>query len=212
MTMQPTRKFEREKHVFKSPDFQQIIDDAVAFINLSPVYGLPLGREKRFAGAGVYLLYYRGTFAQYAKLAAPNHKNYVQPIYAGKAVPGGWRRARQAKKSIGTPLFSRLNQHAKSILAGGLDLEHFVCRFIILEGQEMTLISTVEAALIQKYQPLWNSYIDGFGNHDPGKGRRQQQLSEWDVLHPGRSWTTKMIGEAPSRYEIIKKIDDALSS
>jgi hypothetical protein len=28
--------------------------------------------------------------------------------------------------------------------------------------------------------------VDGFGNHDPGKGRYKQARSDWDVIHPGR--------------------------
>ncbi len=32
-----------------------------------------------------------------------------------------------------------------------------------------------------------NKIIDGFGNHDPGKGRYNQLRSRWDKLHPGRS-------------------------
>ena len=34
---------------------------------------------------------------------------------------------------------------------------------------------------------LWNSLVDGFGNHDPGAGRYKGLRPRWDVLHPGRS-------------------------
>ena len=39
----------------------------------------------------------------------------------------------------------------------------------------------VEAAMTRKHKPLWNSCIDGFGNHDPGSGRHHQAKSEWDL-------------------------------
>ncbi|GAC69556.1 Eco29kI family restriction endonuclease [Gordonia soli] len=36
--------------------------------------------------------------------------------------------------------------------------------------------------------PVWNALVDGFGNHDPGRGRRAGRRSLWDTLHPGRPW------------------------
>ncbi len=77
---------------------------------------------------------------------------------------------------------------------------------MILDGEESNLISTVEAALIRAYLPLWNTAVDGFGNHDPGSGRYDQAPSEWDTLHPGRSWAMKLRGRAPSYENIVAKI------
>ena len=77
---------------------------------------------------------------------------------------------------------------------------------MILVGDEADLIVIVEAALIRKYNPLWNSYIDGFGNHDPGSGRYNQAKSEWDVLHPGRGWAEKLRGNAPTTAEVTEKV------
>lgn len=54
------------------------------------------------------------------------------------------------------------------------------------------IISVVESVLINRYQPIWNTKIDGFGNHDPGKGRYEQAKSEWDKIHPGRAWAEKL--------------------
>ena len=34
------------------------------------------------------------------------------------------------------------------------------------------------------HSPLWNTTVDGFGNHDPGKGRYEQAISDWDVPDP----------------------------
>jgi hypothetical protein len=64
----------------------------------------------------------------------------------------------------------------------------------------------VEAELIRRYAPLWNSTIDGFGNHDPGAGRREQAKSEWDVLHPGRPWVEKQTGIPPDLEDIKQRL------
>lgn len=34
--------------------------------------------------------------------------------------------------------------------------------------------------------------MGGFGNHDPGGGRRDQRRSAWDTIHPGRSWAERL--------------------
>lgn len=113
-------------------------------------------------------------------------------------MPRGWRQARRAKKPNDShELYLRLCDHTKSIVqARNLDLDDFHCRFMILENESSDLIGTVEAALIRYYTPVWNSLIDGFGNHDPGKGRYNQAKSEWDILHPGRQWADKCQGES----------------
>ena len=69
------------------------------------------------------------------------------------------------------------------------------------------MIAAVEAQLIRKYQPLWNTLVDGFGNHTPGEGRFDQARSEWDVLHPGRAWAAKCRGEPPKLATILTKIE-----
>ena len=81
---------------------------------------------------------------------------------------------------------------------------------MILKGDESSMITIVEAALIRKYRPLWNAVIDGFGNHDPGSGRYDQAKSEWDVLHPGRTWAEKLRGKSPELEGIKAKIKNAL--
>ena len=42
--------------------------------------------------------------------------------------------------------------------------------------------------MINKFKPVWNSVIDGFGNHESGSGRIGQVQSPWDMIHPGRPW------------------------
>ena len=50
--------------------------------------------------------------------------------------------------------------------------------------------------LIEQFRPVWNLVIDGFGNKDPGRRRKDQYRSAWDVLHPGRNFAEKL-GENP---------------
>ncbi len=181
--------FEREKHVYHSDYFAEIIKDTIRFFNGTPVYCLP--PPAKFEGAGVYALYYIGKSQYYRYLYQLNRLNFVQPIYVGKAVPRGWRQARLQKAS--NELYLRLCDHFKSVSqVNNLDTIDFRCRFMILEDAAADMIGTVEAALIREYKPIWNSCIDGFGNHDPGKGRYEQSKSEWDILHPGRKWADKL--------------------
>ena len=77
---------------------------------------------------------------------------------------------------------------------------------MILENFASSLIGTVEAALIRLYTPLWNSSIDGFGNHDPGKGRYNQAKSDWDVFHPGRKWADKCQGRHSTELKVKENI------
>jgi hypothetical protein len=78
---------------------------------------------------------------------------------------------------------------------------------MILQGAEIDLVAAIEAELIRNYRPLWNTTVDGFGNHDPGSGRYNQAKSEWDALHPGRSWAEKLTGKPPKLKDIISKIE-----
>ncbi len=65
---------------------------------------------------------------------------------------------------------------------------------MIIPHEEDALISPIESAIIKQYNPLWNSWVDGFGNHDPGGGRYNQARSQWDVIHRGRAWAEKLKG------------------
>lgn len=195
-------KFDRAKHVFHSDAFAEIIKDTIRFFNGTPVHLLP--PPENFIGAGVYALYYIGKNPIYKYLYEANRINFVQPIYVGKAVPRGWRQARLQEAS--NELYARLSDHEKSIThARNLNLDDFRCRFMILEDAAADMIGTVEASLIRQYKPIWNSCIDGFGNHDPGSGRYNQAKSDWDILHPGRQWAEKLSGEHPTLKAIKEK-------
>lgn len=195
---------EYEKHVFRSQKFRSVVDEAIAFFLTTPPHRLP--QREQFMGSGVYALYYVGNFGLYQPLAELNKKGPIQPIYVGKAVPPGWRTGR-IRKSDTADLHGRLAEHAHSIQqTSNLDVAHFLCRFMILTDVEGDLVVPVEAELIRRYRPLWNMAIDGFGNHDPGAGRYNQAISEWDVLHPGRSWVQRMKGKPPKLEKIVAKV------
>ena len=201
-------EFNPNTHVFKSPRVHAIVNEAINFLNQTQAYQLP--PPEPFIGTGVYSLYYLGNFALYKKIACRSVAECTQPIYVGKAVPKGWRTARGGSEEDAT-LYGRLREHTRSIKQGeGLDIEDFRCRFMILKGDESSMITIVEAALIRKYRPLWNTVVDGFGNHDPGSGRYDQAKSEWDVLHPGRTWSKKLRGKSPGLEGIEAKIRNTL--
>ena len=85
-------------------------------------------------------------------------------------------------------LSRRLIEHADTIRATSLKIEDFSCRYLVVDD---IWIPLGESLLIANFRPLWNTRIDGFGNHDPGSGRYEQKRSRWDELHPGRAWAVK---------------------
>lgn len=201
-------KFKRAEHVYINDEFSELLKDAVRFFHGTPVLPLPL--KEPFKGAGVYAIYCvakKGLYKTYGQRM--NRLAYNVPIYVGKAVPSGWRQNRITEDMAGTALFARLRQHAESIKAGkGLNTANFVCRFAILEGETAKMIAALEAEIIAEHKPLWNSVIDGFGNHDPGKKRVKGKRPQWDCLHPGRSWAMKMTGEAFPVAELKRRVMD----
>ena len=166
------------------------LGDSIAIELLGqPVSDLP--PTIRFEGAGIYALYYQGDFQHYAPIMEANRDDqWNRPIYVGKATPKGGRKGgRSIDAPTGPVLFDRLREHAKSIEnVTNLDLGHFSCRYLVVDE---TFIALGEALMIQRFQPLWNMALDGFGNHDPGGGRKDSLRSLWDTLHPGRSWAAK---------------------
>jgi hypothetical protein len=207
------QKFDRPKHVYRNDALVELIKDAVRFFNGTPVHMLP--PPESFLGTGVYALYYTGSNAKYKKYAELNRLAYSHPIYVGKAVPKGWRQSRVSDKEgeQSNELHTRLREHARSITQGkGLEPKDFSCRFVIFEKDGSDMIGTIEAALIKLNRPLWNTLVDGFGNHDPGKGRYEQAKSDWDVIHPGRAWADKCNGRPTDKRTILGNIDRHLKS
>lgn len=209
----PLNPFDRSKHVYKNDAFTELVKDAVRFFNGTPVHTLP--PPERFLGTGVYAIYYTGNNPLYETYAKLNRLSYDYPIYVGKAVPKGWRQSRTSDNSgnQSNELYNRLREHSRSITAGAdLDLEHFMCRFVIFEEEGSDMISTIEASLIKINKPLWNSALDGFGNHDPGSGRYEQAKSDWDVIHSGRNWADRLNGTPKEKQSIILNINSHLQT
>jgi len=144
----------------------------------------------RIEGAGVYAIYYRSSSPLYPHI----HIRGNDPIYVGKAV---------SSSTNPYPLNRRLSEHAGSIeSAVNLHLPSFWCRWIVLDD---VWIGMTEQVLIETHEPLWNlPIVRGFGNHDQGKSRRNQERSRWDTLHPGRLWADKQ-RDNKVRAETIKQ-------
>ena len=199
--------------MYKNDAFDEPVKDTIRFFNGTPVHTLP--PPESFLGTGVYALYYIGRNPLYKRYAELNRLSYDYPIYVGKAVPKGWRQSRSSDNKLNQSreLISRLREHGRSIsIAADLLLEDFMCRFVIFEDEGSDMISTIEAALIKLNRPLWNTSVDGFGNHDPGSGRYEQAKSGWDVIHEGRQWANKCNGKHAEKSTVISKINKHLKN
>lgn len=170
----------------------------------------PLPPIQPFEGAGIYAIYYTGDFPCYEPLANENrNEKFSVPIYVGKAVPAGARKgAFELDAATGNVLFKRLSEHAESIRqTKNLSINNFHCRYLVVDD---IWIPLGESLLIQRFSPIWNQVVDGFGNHDPGSGRHKQRRSPWDALHPGRSWAEKLQPSNQTTEQIIESIREAL--
>ena len=157
---------------------------------------IPLAEVEKFYGDGVYALFYCGDFPAYMELSDINFDTPGSfPIYIGKAGPKTLTGMELNASIVDTPqagtrLYDRVaNDHRKSIEAAtNIDVSEFYCRMLVLNAVWVPL---TESALIARYVPIWNSIVPGFGNHAPGKGRKDGKISRWDILHPGRGRETE---------------------
>ena len=165
-----------------------------------------------FTGAGVYAIYYAGDFPAYKELSARNRgETWRSPIYVGKAVPAGSRKGGMGLgDSPGQVLFKRLREHLESIeAASNLNSADFGCRFLTVDD---IWIPLGESLLIARFSPLWNTLVDGFGNHDPGKGRHAGLRPRWDTLHPGRAWADRLQTRDETATAIQREIKEILAT
>jgi len=166
-----------------------------------------------FIGAGLYAIYYLGkSFRPYEPIANKNRNGLFNwPIYVGKAVPAGARKGHYGTDvSPGRVLYNRLREHSKSIdEVSNLEIDDFRCRFLVVDD---IWIPLAESLLINRLTPIWNRVLDGFGNHDPGKGRRAGQRPPWDVLHPGRSWAGRLAENARTEKELTNLVNAAITA
>jgi len=170
----------------------------------------PLAELSKFAGAGIYALYYHGSFRPYNSIASEPNNHDAVPIYVGKAVPTGARKgANLTTSKVGQALWKRVSDHRDTISAvedagGNIQLSDFSVRYLVVDD---IWIPLGEALLISTYTPLWNTVVDGFGNHDPGAGRYNGLRPIWDVLHPGRTWADKCKRRPQTVEEILVQIE-----
>jgi len=174
------------------------VADALLNQDVHPLSNFPI-----FEGAGIYAIYYVGNFSAYEKLSRVNRDGrFMLPIYIGKAVPAGSRMGNTLERAHGKALHKRLKEHADSInAADNLDILDFHCRFLVVDD---IWIPLGEALMIARFTPVWNSLIDGFGNHNPGKGRHAGMCPRWDVLHPGREWATHLAQRSETQQQIAQ--------
>lgn len=167
-------------------DLRTLAESMVKVVLEQPVYAM--GSLKPFEGSGVYVIYYTGDFEPYRPIAETNRtQKWERPIYVGEATRKGGRKGGVlAEGPPGKAIFERLGNHAESIRSvPNLKIEEFWCRYLVLKD---FFIPLCESLLIDRYKPIWNRLVDGFGNKDVGISRRAtQQKSMWDVLHPGRA-------------------------
>ena len=106
---------------------------------------------------------------------APRSKGVYALYHRGDLVYAG--------KALQTKLGRRLSEHYRKI-AGRRNIEvgDITCRFLVIEGD--WFVRAAEDALIQNYNPLWQT--SGFGSHVPGVGRPGTRVSRWDRDFPPR--------------------------
>ncbi len=168
---------------------------------------IPLSEVTQFEGNGVYALFYRGGFPAYRALTLNDASDV--PIYVGKAAPSARKGEELTEAQLlgaygGTAPFTRMKNHRASIeAASNLKVEDFDVRLLVLS---YIWVPLAETSVISRCQPLWNTVVDGFGNHDPGKGRKNSVRPRWDTLHPGRAWAAKLVDRGESQEDIIQDI------
>jgi hypothetical protein len=160
-------------------------------------------------GAGVYAIYYGGQFPAYKRISFSESRPETVPIYVGKAIPRGGRKGGLGNDaSTGNALAARLSQHATSIeQTQNLSVRDFRFRCLVVDD---IWIPLGENALIERYQPVWNLVVDGFGNKDPGAGRQMQRRSPWDQLHPGRKFASSLPPGAETADQISLRVAEWL--
>jgi hypothetical protein len=98
----------------------------------------------------------------------------------------------------------RVAKHTLSINSvSNLRIEDFLCRFLVVTPVWITM---AERLLIERYRPIWNVCLDGFGLNDPG-GTRSGSVSWWDAMHPDRPAARRW----KARIQRTRSVDDAVA-
>ncbi len=185
------------KHVF-DPMSPKVIGDLVAHTLLAqdkePLVDVV---KQSFYGAGVYAIYYDGSFDCYAPISGKEH-----PIYVGKADPDELHAP--SPQEQGVALHTRLKDHNRTIgSADNLSLGDFHCRYLVVRS---AWVETAEDLLIDWFRPVWNKQTkvcQGFGKHGDKAETRANKRSPWDALHSGRAWATAA-GNTPSKKTVAE--------
>ena len=113
---------------------------AVEFVGRLPISPLTTSIDdlRRFLPCpGVYLIYYVGETSLYGNLVKPSES---RPIYVG-----------MSRSNI----LDRLRDHSRKVVdAEDLELRNFAVRFLIVDIEHFA--PSIEGALIEFYNPLWN--------------------------------------------------------
>ncbi|EID54297.1 Eco29kI family restriction endonuclease [Saccharomonospora xinjiangensis] len=152
-----------------------------------------------FEGPGLYAIYYEGDSCDlYRPLSG-----LTIPLYVGQSRSTNSATGRTNPST--RPLHSRVHQHRRSIIEGGLPPEEFSVRLLAMPDVHIDL---GENGLRVGYQPVWNSVLNGFGSHEQGSTTRRSSRSKWDTVHEGRSRT---YGAAKhDRDELIARATEAI--
>lgn len=175
----------------KDTSFHPVIDkeNLVEMLLGQKVY--PLKEVKAFEGAGICALYYTGGFEPYAAISEQNKNGqFLTPIWVAQ----------------GRVIYDRLLYFTGDInFATNLDIDDFYCRFLVIDE---AWIALGKFALIEKFKPLWNKVVNGFGSIQEGGPHQARSL--WDTLHPGRDWAKICRPRKETPEDIIRKVEDYL--
>ena len=105
-------------------------------------------------------------------------------VYVGSATVGG----RKGKIAACGGLRARLKRHLRSINASVNIAQSMISyRFIELDAKSQCFSKALEDILITRFQPLWNTTLQGFGCKASKKElATTRNVSVWDMFHYGR--------------------------
>ena len=108
-------------------------------------------------------------------------------------------------EQAGKVLFSRLKNHADSIRnTKNLKVDKLWYRYLSLKD---FFIPLCESLLIDRYTPIWNKVIDGFGNKVVGAGQEnEQQKSMWSVSTRAHGAAAKTNKKYPTAAGVLDKL------
>ncbi|MEU8379548.1 Eco29kI family restriction endonuclease [Streptosporangium sp. NPDC048865] len=197
-------------------DDENLAQNVADALEREPVHRLP---PSPFQGPGLYAIYYVGKYELYKPLsdlcrreATPESHDigpFAVPMYVGKAAASGSRKG--TRKTTNRELYNRIREHANSIrnAASTLDISDFRVRYLRVKD---IWIPLGEHGIINRYKPIWNRVVDGFGNHAQGSGRDEQSRSPWDMIHPGRSFAMRLTPNPDGLEKIEQRVRDAVAA